>query len=413
MPNFPGIAPTDIYLPARSADPGKWAVIACDQFTSQPEYWREVEAYVGSSPSALHIVQPEIDLNAAERRIPSIHAAMREYLTYGTLEKRVENGFSLVERTTASGARVGLVAALDLEAYDYAPGASPLIRATEGTIVERIPPRVRIREGAALESPHTMLLIDDPGDTVIGPLYRSVSRYRKLYDFSLMMGGGRLRGWAVEDEDSFSSVSAALSRLFDVSDGFLYAVGDGNHSLATAKTCWARIKPGLSPKEAARHPARYALAEIVNLHSPALLFEPIHRALFGADADSLIDGFAAHLKATGMEMVPGDEIKFIAAGREVTVSVSGRGGALPLGVLQPYLDAYLRARPEAEIDYIHGEDALRALCREKGAVGILLGAIDKRALFPAIRAGGALPRKTFSMGTAREKRYYMECRKIL
>ena len=475
---FPGLKPDDIYLPAEGIDLRRWAVVACDQYTSQPDYWRRVEAYVGARPSTLHIVQPEIDLERAGARIPAIHRAMREYLSNGTLVRAVRNGFTLTERTTASGARLGLVAAVDLEEYDFTPGSGAMIRATEGTIRERIPPRLRIREGAPLECPHVMLLLDDPARTVIEPLYARLRETAPLCDFELMENGGRLRVWGVEG-NALAPVSDALSALWEKSDGFLYAVGDGNHSLATAKARWDALKPALSPGEAQTHPARYALAEIVNLHSPALAFEPIHRVLFGADMEDLVSAYRAHLASRGMKltaveplssrasgtkpvdpssfpasgtkpvdpsssracgtkpaepssscacgtkpaepsssargMTPADEaeLTFVSGNTRVSFCVENPENPLPVAVLQPFLDEYLRSHPAARIDYVHGAAAVESLCQTPHTTGVLLPAIDKSALFPAVRQGGALPRKTFSMGEPDEKRYYMECRKIL
>ena len=488
---FPGLKPDDIYLPAEGIDLRRWAVVACDQYTSQPDYWRRVEAYVGARPSTLHIVQPEIDLERAGARIPAIHRAMREYLSNGTLVRAVRNGFTLTERTTASGARLGLVAAVDLEEYDFTPGSGAMIRATEGTIRERIPPRLRIREGAPLECPHVMLLLDDPARTVIEPLHARLRETAPLCDFELMENGGRLRVWSVEG-NALAPVSDALSALWEKSDGFLYAVGDGNHSLATAKARWDALKPALSPGEAQTHPARYALAEIVNLHSPALAFEPIHRVLFGADMEDLVSAYRAHLASRGMKltaveplssrasgtkpvdpssfpasgtkpvdpsssracgtkpaepssscacgmkpvepssscvcgakpaepcssargMTPTDEaeLTFVSGNARASYRVGNPENPLPVAVLQPFLDEYLRSHPAARIDYVHGAAAVESLCQTPHTTGILLPAIDKSALFPAVRQGGALPRKTFSMGEPDEKRYYMECRKIL
>ncbi len=475
---FPGLKPDDIYLPAEGIDLRRWAVVACDQYTSQPDYWRRVEAYVGARPSTLHIVQPEIDLARAGARIPAIHRAMREYLSNGTLVRAVRNGFTLTERTTASGARLGLVAAVDLEEYDFTPGSGAMIRATEGTIRERIPPRLRIREGAALECPHVMLLLDDPARTVIEPLHARLRETAPLCDFELMENGGRLRVWGVEG-DALAPVSDALSALWEKSDGFLYAVGDGNHSLATAKARWDALKPALSPGEAQTHPARYALAEIVNLHSPALAFEPIHRVLFGADMEDLVSAYRAHLASRGMKltaveplssrasgtkpvepcssrasgtkpaepssscacgakpaepssfpasgmkpaepsssacgMTPTDEaeLTFVSGNARASYRVGNPENPLPVAVLQPFLDEYLHSHPAARIDYVHGAAAVESLCQTPHTTGVLLPAIDKSALFPAVRQGGALPRKTFSMGEPDEKRYYMECRKIL
>lgn len=412
MLKFPGFGPADILLPAADVAVEKWAVVACDQFTSQPDYWARVRAFVGEAPSTLHIIQPEIDLARAEENIPRINAAMRRYLDEGVLERRVRNGFVLTERVTAAGTRLGLIGAVDLDDYDYTPGAPALIRATEETIAERVPPRVRIRRDAPVETPHVMMLIDDPEGGVVEATYARVRAKAPLYDFSLMEGGGTLRGWAVEGDEALAPISAAIQALHEDQTDFLFVVGDGNHSLATAKACWEEIKPALSEAERATHPARFALTEVVNLHSPALQFEPIHRVLFGVDGAEFVEAMRKGLADQGFAPIAGEDIVFLADGKRTGVSLAAAGDLLPLAALQPLIDAYLKSHPQAKIDYIHGEDAVSAMTAAPHTAGVLLKSIAKRALFPAVRAGGVLPRKTFSMGEAREKRYYMECRQI-
>lgn len=404
-----GLIPSDILLPAPGVDERKWAVVACDQFTSQPDYWARVRAFVGDAPSTLKIIQPEIDLDRAEENIPKINAEMKKYLETGVLEARVEGGYIVIERTTPSGVRLGLISCVDLDDYDFTPGAKALIRATEETIAARVPPRVRIRRDAPIETPHVMLLLDDPGFTAIEAAYETSKTGTPLYDFELMEGGGHLRGWKVKNE---AALTGALKALHTNPDDFLYVVGDGNHSLATAKACWEEIRPTLSEAERETHPARLALVEIVNLHSPALEFEPIHRVLFGVAAASFANDVCDSLRARGFAPETGGDIRFVAGSRETGVRLTGAGDLLPVAALQPVLDEYLASHPGARIDYVHGEDAVRTLAQVENAVGILLTSIPKRALFPAVRAGGVLPRKTFSMGEAREKRYYMECRRI-
>lgn len=406
------ILPADILLPRPGADLSRWAVVACDQYTSQPEYWRAVEDYVGGAPSALNIVYPEVYLSEGEARIRRIQAEMQKYLENGTLVPAVKNGFIYLERTTPAGVRPGLVVLLDLESYDFTPGADVPVRATEGTILERIPPRVKIRRGAPLESPHVMVLLDDPGCTVIEPLQAQTAALRPLYDFELMQGGGHLTGWAVEGEQVRRTL-AALEALFETSGGFLAAVGDGNHSLATARQCWLDLRERIPERERARHPARYALIELNNLHAPALVFEPIHRVLTGVDPADVQERFADWCAERGAALEAGSEITWVQGGEETGARIAHAPNPLPVAVLQPFLDDYLKARPGAEIDYIHGADVVRQLAQKDGALGILLQPIDKASLFPAIRQGGVLPRKTFSMGEAFEKRYYMECRRIL
>ena len=386
----------------------KWSVVACDQFTAQPEYWQKAEDIVGGAPSTLRITLPEVYLNESETRVPAIHAAMKEYLDSGVLAEAV-NGFVLVERITASGVRPGLMVALDLEEYDYSKGSASLIRATEGTVASRVPPRAKIRSGALLEAPHVMMLIDDPACTVIEPLYERRNALRSLYDFDLMLDGGHLNGWAVENADA-DGVFAAIEKLAETCDGLLYAVGDGNHSLAAAKMCWSRIRETLTEEERENHPARHALVELVNLNCPALVFEPIHRILFNVDSADLLSGFRAYLNEHGEGDAEGSDLIIFDAQEK-----SGfRSVQHPLPLLQQYLDEYLAAHPEVEIDYIHGDDALDELVhRHPKSMGFMPRAFDKSELFDSIRKWGVLPRKTFSMGEAVEKRYYTETRRIL
>ncbi len=403
---FPGIAPTDIYLPAPQVDGAKWAVVACDQFTSQPAYWHEVERIVGDTPSTLRLIQPEAFLEQGDNT-DIVNATMRRYLDDGTLIRAVHDGFIAVERETPSGKRLGLMAALDLECYDFTTGTL-LTRATEGTVADRLPPRVKIRQNAPLELPHVLVLIDDPNRTVIEPLIRKKQAETPLYDIELMQDGGHLRGWAVEDELSKAALANAMDALYQQADGFLYAVGDGNHSLATAKLCWENLKATLSPAEAEVHPARYALVELENLHDEAILFEPIHRVLFHVDAADLIEGFNNYVKRQGMTLMDGEEIVFVG---HKGYALGNANGMLPIAVLQNYLDEYLQSH-DAVIDYIHGEQTVRDLCAAPDSLGILLEGIPKNGFFEGIRVGGHFPRKTFSMGEANEKRYYMEVRKI-
>lgn len=399
----------DILLPRPGVDLSKWAVVACDQFTAQPEYWESAGALVGEEPSALRLILPEAWLAERDDRVPAIHRAMAGYLDAGVLNTAVKDGFVLVERTTAAGVRPGLMAALDLEAYDFTPGSESLIRATEGTVLERVPPRARIRAGAPVELPHVMMLIDDPGDTVIGPLYARKQALRPLYDFELMLGGGHLRGWAVEGGDTrdvFSAVDALNARA----NGLLYAVGDGNHSLAAARQCWLDIRDTLPEDARENHPARFALVELVNLHCPALVFEPIHRALFGVEPAALIAEYREALAAENADEGEGDDlIAFDGAGNTWRF----RSTEHPLRRLQAFLDGYLARHPRASVDYIHGEDALRSLVCRPDTLGFMPRAFDKGELFSYIRRYGVLPRKTFSMGEATEKRYYVEARRIV
>lgn len=397
----------DILLPNNNVDNEKWAVVAVDQFTSQPDYWNETEKIVGDQPSTLRLVLPEIYLNEGEKRTPEMQAAMRTYLSEGIVEVGVHNGFVLVERETSTGARLGLVAALDLETYDFSKGSKSAIRATEETVIERVPPRVRIRRGACMELPHVLMLLDDPMQKVIEPLYERRATLPVAYDVELMQNGGHLRGWKIEGEDA-RATEAALESVFEACDDLKLAVGDGNHSLAAARAYWLEIREGLSEEERKDHPARFALAEIENLHSPAICFEPIHRLMTGIVPSELFEAFESYVKANGAEVREGNEVRMIDAAGE-----RGYGfDSYPLRMLQAFLDEYVKTHEGAAIDYIHGDDTVRELGSKPGCVGIMPCGFEKAGLYPYIRQWGVLTRKTFSMGHANEKRYYFEARKI-
>lgn len=386
MPDFmkafaeAGVALPELWMPAPSVDLRRYAVIACDQFSAQPEYWERVEAFVGGAPSALRMTLPEAFLpSRSGAEIPQV---MARYLADGTL-RASDPGFVYLRRQTSAGVRRGLVAALDLEQYDFRPGWTGLIRATEGTVAERLPARAAVRRCAPLELPHVMVLFDDPGDTLFAPLEAAWDALPPLYDFELMEGGGRLAGRRAADPALLRRLSDALLSLREKSGGMLFAVGDGNHSFAAAKLCWEELKPTLTPEQRERHPARWALAELVNLRDSALRFEPIHRLLIGVDA--------------------------AAAQREIGFSAEDPPA---LEILQPKLDAWLARHPEAKLEYIHGEESCRALGRRPGNLPVILPPCDKAGLFDTVRRCGALPRKSFSMGEARDKRYYLEARRI-
>lgn len=400
----PGFSSGRILLPA--AQPEKWAVIACDQFTSNSKYWNEAESIVGDVPSALRITLPEIYLSDAEARIPKIREEMAAYVENGALTTGVEDGFILVARQTLGGIRLGLVGLIDLDEYEYTPGAKVLVRPTEGTIPERVPPRARIRKGAPLELPHVMMLIDDAKCRLIEKLYARRDELRILYDFELMLGGGHITGYAVEGEAAGQAV-AALHALYAESEGLLYAVGDGNHSLAAAKSCWLDIKKDLGAAQAAAHPARYSMVELVNIHCPALVFEPIYRIVKNAAAADVIPAYENYLAAHGIAWSEGSDVRVISGGTEKNYGFAKH----PLADLQEFLQDYVKEHPETELDYIHGVDELRRLAAE-GGVGFMLRVIDKFELFGFIRERGVLPRKAFSMGEAQDKRYYMEARFI-
>ena len=376
---------------------------------------------VGSSPSTLHLVLPEVYLEQDDvgRRIAQINASMRAYLDSG-LFYVLNDSYVYVERTVAPGrVRRGLVGKIDLEQYDYSADSRSLVRPTEGTVESRLPPRMRVREQAPLESPHIMVLVDDALHTVIEPLQKQKNAMEPLYDFDLMADGGHIAGWRVAG-DLCAQVDAAMLFLLsgqqccrgvcrECAPPMLIAVGDGNHSLATAKACWEKIKPALSERERRVHPARYALAELVNLHDGALAFEPIHRVLFDVDPNSVLDALQKQLGACADGQ--GQVFTYAAGGRTGRLVVANPPSPLAAGTLQGFIDGYLAAHG-GTVDYIHGDDVVMELSKKPGAIGFLLPAMEKSQLFPAVREGGALPRKTFSMGHAYEKRFYLECRKI-
>jgi len=406
-----GVKIPKILLPKDGVDLNKWAVVACDQFTSEPEYWQEVERYVGESPSTLKITLPEIYLESENKseRIAKTVIEMKKYLDEGILEEKFE-GMVLIERAVTRTARTrkGLIVALDLEKYEYIKGSKTLIRATEGTVESRIPPRLEIRKEALVELPHIMVLIDDPEKTVIEPLFEEGLGQAKplLYDFELMMGGGHIKGWKISEEKEIENIANNLKKLIS-NDGFLFAMGDGNHSLATAKTHWNNLKSTLSEEEKEKHPARFALVEIVNIHDEGLEFEPIHRVIFNVDRDDLekfLIGNEGQLQGSPVQMIFDGQEKLIYLG-ETSLN-------LLVGNLQKRLDEYLIIHPEAKIDYVHGEGSVKKLAIDNN-VGFILPGMKKEELFPTVEKDGALPRKTFSMGEAEEKRYYLESRKIV
>ncbi len=408
-------SPCEILLP-QGVDMTKWSVVACDQYTSQPQYWQEVDAFVGDAPSTLRMIIPELYLEESDvdTRITQASHTMEQYLQ-GRLLRSVD-GFVYLRRTLRDGrVRRGLVGAVDLECYDFAKGTQPLIRATEGTVLERIPPRVRVRKDAPLELPHVMLLIDDPADTVLGPLDGTGE---KLYDFPLMQDSGAAEGFLIHEGEQ-ARILQALSGLADP-DAFsarygldasikpiLFAVGDGNHSLATAKTCYENLKKILSPEEASHHPARYALVEVVNLHDASLQFEPIHRVVFDVDPGQL----TAALREKCRSGASGQTVTLVCSGEEEAFTFDTSTSSLAVGTLQIFLDTFI-AENGGRVDYIHGDSVVRELSQQPGAIGFLVPGMGKDELFRTVALDGALPRKTFSMGHAWDKRFYLECRKI-
>lgn len=397
----------DVLLP-RVNEMEKWAVVACDQFSSEPEYWARVRREVGDAPSALNLILPEAELGAQDEqeRIAQIHAAMRAYLAQGVFEKH-ERAFVYVERTLVSGAvRRGVVGMVDLERYDYRAGAQAAMRATEKTVVERIPPRMAIRQGAAVELPHVLLLCDDERRALIEPLTLKKDSLPLLYDFELMEHGGRIAGYLVQGGEA----RALEARIDDYearcmeSSGLCYAVGDGNHSLAAAKACYEAQKA--AQDGAQDNPARFALVELENIRDDAQVFEPIHRIVTGVEPEALLSALEERCGAA-----QGHRVAWIAGERRGSVTLSAGISPLAVGVLQGFLDEYLAAHG-GQIDYIHGEDVLERLAQRPDAVGFLLPPMEKGQLFDSVVKDGSLPRKTFSMGHACEKRYYLEARRI-
>ncbi len=436
-----GLQVPTILLPNPKIDLTRWAVIACDQYTSQAEYWNKVEETVGDAPSTLRLTFPEIYLedDDKEERIGKINQAMSQYLSDGTLVEQ-KPGFVLVDRQTCHAeSRKGLVVALDLEHYDFSVGSKSLIRATEGTIVERLPPRIKVRENAEIELPHIMVLIDDPEKTVIEPLFDLP--LEKIYDVDLMLNGGHIKGYLIDNPSQISAIANAISRLAGPEinnptadrDILLYAMGDGNHSFATAKAIWEKNKAEADDKQAIMgHPSRHALVELVNLHDEGLEFEAIHRVLFKSSPGKVLENMERYFLNYGIELFlkvckSMEEAKEIAFGQTQyrvhaipflaqdsfgVALIKNPKLTLEVASLQAFLDDFLKRNPAAELDYIHGEDAVAELSAQPGSIGFLLPALSKFHLFKSIAQDGALPRKTFSMGEADEKRFYLECRKI-
>jgi len=418
-----GMRPAEILLPKAGSDMNKWAVVACDQFTSQPEYWEEVDRIAGDAPSTLRLILPESKLNDpdVDKHIADINRSMEDYLARDIFQAHPDS-IIYIERTQSDGAvRPGLVAAVDLEKYDYTPGSGSLIRATEGTVLERIPPRVRVRKDAPIELPHVMLLIDDPKKTCIEPIQAAAGSMEKVYDFDLMMKGGHLTGWKLSSAQ-IDALAKALEQLagddamrekYGVTGvaPLLFAVGDGNHSLATAKTCYENLKKVTPESEWANLPARYALVEIENLHDDALQFEAIHRVVFHVDPEKLLAAFKEFYPTAREGQGVGHTIAYTWAGGSGCLNVPNPRVQLAVGTLQNFLDAYLKENG-GEVDYIHGGKITDELGAKPGNIGFKLPAMGKDQLFKTVIADGVLPRKTFSMGHAEDKRYYVEGRRI-
>lgn len=414
--------PADILL-AQNIDYEKWACVACDQYSSQRDYWNEVKDFVGDAPSTYNMIFPEAYLEDGdgEERIKNINKTMEKYLADG-LFKEYKDTFILVERQQSNGKiRKGIIGMMDLEEYDYSKGSQSMIRATEGTIIERIPPRQKIRINAPLELPHILMLIDDCKNSVIEPVSDAKDTLEKLYDFDLMQGGGHIEGYRVSDalkEQILKALDELSQRsLFEERYGIkdkgvlLYAAGDGNHSLATAKSCWEEIKKTLGEEERKNHKARYALVELNNIYDDALEFEPIQRIVFDVSGEKLMEALKEYYPQNSQTDNGGQKIRYTYNGKEGTIYIKNSASNLAIGTLQTFLDEYL-AKNGGEIDYIHGDDVVRSLAKKENTIGFMVDAMEKNDLFTTVIKDGSLPRKTFSMGEAQDKKFYLECKKI-
>lgn len=406
--------PTDILLP-KSADMHRWAVIACDQFTSDADYWQRVRRLAGDDCSTIHMILPEADLGVVDEpaAIARINATMEEYLQKDVFAEYPQ-AYIYVERTLLNGSiRPGLIGAVDLDTYDYNPGSVSAVRATEKTVLERIPPRQRVRKDAGIEFPHVLMLCDDDRKELIEPISAQKDTLKKVYDFDLMEGGGHITGWLVDGAvaEAFNArfqryVQSVPGKYADL-DGapVVLAVGDGNHSLATAKSCYETLKMQNPEMDLSCHPARYALVELENIHDDSQVFEPIHRILFDVDGKKLLQDLASVCAEDGYA------VEYVMGQERGVLHLDRSKGELAVAVLQEFLDEWMQTN-SCQIDYIHGDDEVALLAQKENAVGFLLPSMEKHQLFRGVISGGVLPRKTFSMGHAREKRYYLEGRRI-
>ena len=411
----------NILLPKKDIDMTKWSVVACDQYTSEPDYWKEVESIVGVSPSTLRLTLPEIFLEESdvEERISKINMTMKEYIDNNIFDE-YENTMIYLERTQKDGrVREGIIGMVDLEDYSFELGSQSLIRATEKTVIERIPPRLKVRENALLELPHIMILIDDEKKEIIENLKNKVNDNDVVYDFDLMENGGHIKGFKLSDEAIFEieeklellGDKTSFEERYDVKDKgvLLFAMGDGNHSLATAKTNYENLKKTMNEEEYLNHPSRYALVEIVNLHSDALEFEPIHRVIFDTDVDKLIKSLYEYYDIN--EEGNGEYFELVTKDIDKKLYISNPKSNISVGSIQIFLDEYLKEN-QGKIDYIHGDETTKEMGRQEGNVAILFNVMKKQELFKTVILDGALPRKTFSMGHSYDKRFYLESRKI-
>lgn len=410
----------NILLP-KNVDMSKWSVVACDQYTSEPEYWKEVYDLVGEEASTVKITLPEIFLEESdvEERIKKINETMKEYMNSDLFTEYKDTMIYLERKQSDGRVREGLMGIVDLEDYSYEKGSQTLIRATEKTVIERIPPRLKVRENALLELPHIMILIDDEKKEIIENLKNEVTDSDKVYDFDLMQNGGHIKGYKLSDS-SIDNLLVKMEKLIDkdyfeskynVKDKglLLFAMGDGNHSLATAKANYENLKKTMSEEEYLNNPARYALVELVNLHSEALEFEPIHRVIFDTDVDKLVNALYEYYDIN--EDGNGEYFELVTKDMDKKLYISNPKSNISVGSIQMFLDEYLKDN-KGKLDYIHGDETTRGMGKEEGNVGILFEAMPKEELFRTVILDGALPRKTFSMGHSYDKRYYLEARKI-
>ena len=419
---WPGFGPADILLP-QNCDLTKWSVVACDQYTSQQDYWERVAQTVGDAPSALKLILPESQLEDGhfEEHIADINRTMDEYLDQG-LFRTLPNALIYVERWLDNKKlRRGLMGVVDLECYDYNAGSSSLIRATEGTVITRLPPRVAVRRNASLELPHIMVLVDDPDKQLIEHLTYETDRMEEVYDFDLMERGGHITGYLLPEDlqADVCEILNTLARPHDFARKYdakgkpvlLFAIGDGNHSLAAAKAAYEEKKQNTPQEQWADLPSRYALVELVNLHDESLEFEPIHRVCFDVDADELMKDFLAAYPGAHYGEGEGHTITYVFDTEVGKITIPKPTAQLPVGTLQDFLDQWMQTH-SGRIDYVHGDDVTWELGRKPGNIGFLLPAMGKDELFKTVIFDGALPRKTFSMGEAHDKRFYLEARKI-
>lgn len=392
----------------------KWSVVACDQYTSEADYWQAIADQTRDSPSALNIIFPEVYLGTDDdARIKRINMTMRGYIA-GGLFRTIPDTYIYIERTLSDGrVRKGVIGSIDLEEYDFHAGSRSAVRATEGVVYERVPPRVKIRENAPLEISHIMLLIDDPEKKIIEGAKELVSDFDIVYNFDLMRSSGHLKGWAMcrASKEIFMSRIENMEKSSAAGNPLIYAVGDGNHSLAAAKEHWENIKRNLGEEAKRRHPARYALVEVVNIHDDSLDFEPIHRVLYNVKKSDVINAFMHYYPKAGKKPNEGHHIKYISGGDSGDLYVKSPRSTAVSGTLQDFLDDYIK-RNNIRTDYIHGEDALNKAASKNTNMGFILPPMPKSDLFPAVMRDGALPRKTFSMGEACDKRFYLESKMI-